>query len=209
MRILIVDDHVVVREGLKRILADEFPKVTFGEAENAAEAMPLLWNGKWDVMLLDISLVGRSGLDVLKQVHKDTPKLPVLVLTMHEEEQFGVRAIKAGAAGYITKGTAAKILSAAIRQVLKGGKFITPTLAQRLANEVSAPEGKTLHDVLSDREIEVLRKLATGHSVKEIAHELSLSHKTVSTYRMRTMRKMRFRATAELTRYAIEHHLIQ
>ncbi len=209
MKILIVDDHVVVREGLKRILADVFPRVTFGQAENAGQAIELVMKEKWNVMLLDLSLVGRSGLDVLKQVQKTHPKLPVLILTMHEEEQFGVRAIKAGAAGYITKGTAAKVLSEAIRHVLKGGKFITPTLAQRLAAEVSEPDTKTMHEELSDREIEVLRKLAEGRTVKEIAHDLSLSHKTVSTYRMRMMRKMHFRTAAELTRYAIEHQLIR
>lgn len=209
MKVLLADDHEVVRRGLKQMLADEFDKVTFGEATTAAEALARALKEKWDLMVLDINMPGRSGLEVLAELRTQRPQLRVLVLSMAPEEQYAVRALKKGAAGYLTKQTVGTELIAAVKKVLAGGRYITPSLAERLAAELEAPAGTEAHDALSDRELQVMRLLATGKSVKEIAGELSLSEKTVFTYRERLMEKLGVQGNVELARYALKHRLVE
>jgi len=208
VRILIADDHAVVRQGLKQILTDEFPTAMFGEAANAAEVLTQARNQKWDLVLLDISLPDKSGLDVLKELKQAQPKLPTLVLSMHPEDQFAVRVLKAGAAGYLTKETATEKLAEAVRKALSGGTYVSSSLAETLAHDVSRKLDGPPHEMLSDREFEVARLLASGKTVKEIAGVMSLSVKTISTYRTRLLEKLRLRNNAELARYALEHHLV-
>ncbi len=181
MRILLADDHAVVRHGLKQILADEFERATFGEARNAQEALNLVWKEPWDVAVLDITMPGRSGLEVLREIKKSRPKLPVLVLSMHPENQFAVRVLKRGASGYMTKESAPGELVGAIKKVLEGGRYVSPSLAEKLATYLSSDQQKPPQELLSDREFQVLRLIASGKIVSEIARELSLSVKTIST----------------------------
>ena len=206
MRILIVDDHAMVREGLKRILADEFEDAGFGEAANATEALERLWKESWDLMLLDVSMHGRTGLDVLKEIRSSASRMPVLVLSAHPEEQYAVRVLKAGAAGYLTKESAPQELCRAVRKVLSGGKYITPTLAEQLAAEVQS-SGRPAHEALSNREYQVMLLIAAGKVPKEIGDELSLSVKTVGTYRTRVLEKLKLKNNAELMRYVLERGL--
>ena len=206
MRILIVDDHAMVREGLKRILADEFEDAGFGEAANATEALERLWKESWDLMLLDVSMHGRTGLDVLKEIRASASRMPVLVLSAHPEEQYAVRVLKAGAAGYLTKESAPQELCRAVRKVLSGGKYITPTLAEQLAAEVQS-SGRPAHEALSNREYQVMLLIAAGKVPKEIGDELSLSVKTVGTYRTRVLEKLKLKNNAELMRYVLERGL--
>jgi two-component system, NarL family, invasion response regulator UvrY len=209
MRILLADDHAVVRHGLKQILADEFKRAEFGEARNAHEALRLVWNERWDVVVLDITMPGRSGLEVLREIKKSKPKLPVLVLSMHPENQFALRVLKRGAAGYMTKESAPDELVGAIKKVLAGGRYVSASLAERLASYVSSDTQQPAQELLSDREFQVLRLIASGKMVSEIAKELSLSVKTISTYRTRTLEKMGLRNNAELMHYAMQHHLVE
>jgi two-component system, NarL family, invasion response regulator UvrY len=206
MRILIVDDHAMVREGLKRILLDEFEDATFGEAGNATVALEQVWKKPWELVLLDISMHGRSGLDVLKEIRASASKVPVLVLSGHPEEQYAVRVLKAGAAGYLVKESAPEELCRAVRKVLSGGKYITPSLAEQLAAQVQA-SNRPAHDALSNREYQVMLLIAEGKAPKEIGDELSLSVKTVGTYRTRILEKLRLRNNAELMRYVLERDL--
>jgi two-component system invasion response regulator UvrY len=208
VRILIADDHAVVRQGLKQILVDEFPSAVFGEAATGAEVLDQARTHKWDLLLLDISLPDKSGLDVLKELKQVQPKLPTLVLSMHPEDQFAVRVLKAGAAGYLTKETAPEKLAEAARKAINGGTYVSPSLAETLAHEVKGEFDKPLHETLSDREFEVACMLASGKSAKEIANAMALSVKTVSTYRTRLLEKLRLKNNAELTRYAMQHHLV-
>jgi DNA-binding NarL/FixJ family response regulator len=208
MKILLCDDHAVVRHGVKQILADEFKKATFGEARNAQEALELVWKQPWDVVVLDITMPGRSGLEVLREIKKHNPRLPVLVLSMHPENQFAVRVLKRGASGYMTKESAPNELVGAIRKVLAGGRYVSPSLAEKLATYVSTDSQKPPQELLSDREFQVLRLIASGKIVSEIARELSLSVKTISTYRTRILEKMGLRNNAELMHYAIQHNLV-
>src|SRR5437667_2974138 len=208
MRILITDDHAVVRQGLKLILADHFRRAVFGEARNAQEALNRVWKEKWDVVILDITMPGRSGLDVLKEIKRSRPKLPVLVLSMHPEDQFAVRMLKAGAAGYLTKEGAGEELVGAIKKVVGGGRYISPALAERMASYLAIDVQKAPHERLSDREFLVLRMIASGKPVSQIARELSLSVATVSTYRARILEKMDMKNNAELTHYAIQKELV-
>ena len=203
MRILITEDHAVVREGLKLILADHFKKAVFGEARNATEALARVWNEKWDVVVLDITMPGRSGLEVLKEIKRSRPKLPVLILSMHPEDQFAVRLLKAGAAGYLTKESAGDELVGAIKKVVGGGRYISPTLAERMASYLTIDLQKAPHERLSDREFLILRMIASGKPVSQIAKELSLSVKTISTYRARLLEKMGMSNNAELVHYAL------
>jgi two-component system invasion response regulator UvrY len=196
-----------VRQGLKLILADHFKKAVFGEARNATEALELVWKQKWDVVVLDITMPGRSGLEVLKEIKRSKPKLPVLVLSMHPEDQFAVRLLKAGAAGYLTKESAGEELAGAIKKVLTGGRYISPSLAERMASYLDIDVQKPPHERLSDREFLILRMIASGKQVSQIAKDLSLSVATVSTYRARILEKMDMKNNAELTRYAIEKGL--
>jgi two-component system invasion response regulator UvrY len=209
MRILLTDDHAVVRHGLKQILADEFKRATFGEARNAQEALDLVWKENWDVVVLDITMPGRSGLEVLREIRKTRPKLPVLVLSMHPENQFAVRVLKRGASGYMTKESAADELVGAIKKVLTGGRYVSTSLAEKLATYLASDAQKPPQELLSDREFQVLRLIASGKIVSEIAQELSLSVKTISTYRTRILEKMGLRNNAELMHYAMEHRLVE
>jgi two-component system invasion response regulator UvrY len=206
MRILIVDDHAMVREGLKRILLDEYKDATFGEAANTTEALDQIWKKKWDVLLLDITMHGRTGLDVLKEIRASASKVPVLVLSAHPEEQYAVRVLKAGAAGYLTKESAPQELCRALRKVCSGGKYITTTLAEQLAAEVQS-SGRPAHESLSNREYQVMLLIAAGKVPKEIGDELSLSVKTVGTYRTRILEKLKLKNNAELMRYVLERGL--
>lgn len=206
MRILIVDDHAMVREGLKRILASEFPNARFEEAANTTEALTQLWKQPWELVLLDVSMRGRSGLDVLKEIRASTCKVPVLVLSAHPEEQYALRALKSGAAGYLTKESVPQELCRAVRKVCGGGKYITPTLAEQLAAEVQS-SGRPAHESLSNREYQVMLLIAAGKVPKEIGDELSLSVKTVGTYRTRVLEKLKLKNNAELMRYVMERGL--
>lgn len=208
IRVLIADDHAVVRQGLIQILGDTPEMMVAGEATTGQEALDQVRAATWDVVVLDISLPDRSGLDVLKALRAERPTLPVLVLSMYSEDQYALRVLKAGAAGYLTKDTAAAELVKAIRQVVRGGRYVSPSLAEKLAFEIGTDLSRLPHETLSDREFQVLRLLAAGKSVKEIAAELSLSAKTVSTYRARLLEKMHLRSTAELMHYALQNHLI-
>lgn len=208
MKILLADDHAVVRHGLRQILADEFKRATFGEARHAQEALDLVWKESWDVVVLDITMPGRSGLEVLREIKKSRPKLPVLVLSMHPENQFAVRVLKRGAAGYMNKESAPEELVGAIKKVLAGGRYVSHTLAEKLATYLSADTQRPAQEMLSDREFQVLRLIASGKMVSEIAKELSLSVKTISTYRTRILEKMGLRNNAQLIHYAIQHQLV-
>jgi len=208
MRILITDDHAVVRQGLRLILADHFKKAVFGEARNATEALARVWKEKWDVVVLDITMPGRSGLEVLKEIKRSRPKLPVLVLSMHPEDQFAVRLLKAGAAGYLTKESAGEELVGAIKKVVGGGRYISPSLAERMASYLTIDVQKAPHERLSDREFLILRMFASGKQVSQIAEELSLSVSTVSTYRARILEKMDMKNNAQLTHYALQKELV-
>jgi DNA-binding NarL/FixJ family response regulator len=193
---------------LKLILADHFKKALFGEARNANEALSRVASEKWDVVILDITMPGRSGLEVLREIKRLRPKVPVLVLSMHPEDQFAVRLLKAGAAGYLTKESAGEELVGAIKRVLAGGRYISEGLAERMASYLDIDVQKAPHERLSDREFLILRMMASGRQVSQIARELSLSVKTISTYRARLLKKMDMRNNAELTRYAIQKGLV-
>jgi two-component system invasion response regulator UvrY len=209
VKILITDDHAVVRSGFKEVLAAQLPTAVFGEAASAREALELVWREDWDVVVTDITMPGRSGLDLLKEIRIARPSLPVLVLTVHTEQEYAVRVLKAGAAGFLNKDSAVEELVVAVKRVLAGRKYISPSLAERLANAAGEPAGDLPHERLSDREFQVLRMLGAGMSVKEIAGDLSLSAKTISTYRARILKKMNLRTTADLVRYAMIHYLVQ
>ena len=210
MRVLIADDHAVVRRGLQQILSDEFKDIIFGEADNAHQAVEDVRDSTWDVVILDITMPGRSGLDALKEIKKERPALPVLVLSIHPEDQFATRVLKAGASGYMTKETAPEELVTAINKVVTGGKYVSASLAEKLAGDLENDTGGTpLYERLSDREYEVLRMIASGLTVSEIAADLTLSVKTISTYRARILDKTHMRSNAELTHYAIKHGLVE
>ena len=208
IRILVADDHTIVREGLKQILADVGDMVVRDEAGNGQEALAKIRESEFDVVLLDISMPGRNGLDILKEIKTEHPKLPVLILSMHAEEQYAVRALRAGASGYMTKASAPDELIGAIRKVSCGRKYVSSSLAEKLALELDIDTKKPPHENLSDREYQVMLMLASGKSVTEIAEELCLSVKTISTYRSRVMEKMNMKKNAELTLYAVQNHLV-
>src|SRR2546426_6469103 len=201
MKILLTDDHAVVRHGLKQILADELRRAEFGEARNAQEALNRVWKDKWDVVVLDITMPGRSGLEVLREIKRSKPKLPVLVLSMHPEDQFAVRILKSGASGYMTKESAPDELVGALQKVVAGGRYVSAALAEKMASYLAIDTLKLPHERLSDREFLVLRMIASGKTVSRVAEELSLSVKTVSTYRVRILEKMGMASNAELTHY--------
>lgn len=209
IKVFIADDHAIVREGLKQILADTRDIVVAGEAENGVDAVKLFRKSGCHVVLLDISLPDKSGIDVLKQIKKEKPDLAVLMLSMHREDQYAIRSLKAGAAGYLTKQSAPKELVTAIRQVAGGLKYVSPALAQELANHLGEDHEAPAHETLSDREYQTLTMIASGKTVGTIAKELSLSVKTVSEYRARLLAKMKLKNSAELTHYAIKNGLIE
>jgi len=208
MRVLIVDDHAILRRGLRSLLSDVFARAEFGEASNAEQALEQIEKKEWDVALLDITLPGKNGLDLLKELRAVRPRLPVLVLSVHPEDQFAVRALKAGAEGYMTKDSAPEELVQAIRKIMAGGRYVSPALAEKLALNVRKDLTRTPHETLSDREHEVMCRIASGKTVTEIARELSLSVKTISTYRTRILEKLGVRNSAEITRYAIQNGLV-
>jgi DNA-binding NarL/FixJ family response regulator len=208
IRIVIADDHTIVREGLKQILSAAGDLAVTGEAQNGREVLERVRALDFEVLLLDMSMPGKSGIELIKQVRAEKPKLRILVLSMHEEEQYAVRAIKAGAAGYLTKDSASAQLVSAIRKVAGGGAFITDSVAQQLALGAMPQTQGLPHSALSDREFQVFRELVSGKAVSEIAAELNLSVKTVSTHKARIMQKMSMSNPAELIRYAIHHRLV-
>ncbi len=208
INVLIADDHTVVRQGLKQILSDDPQLAVVGEAADGNEVLKALETLSVDALVLDITMPGRNGLDVLKEVKRKRPALPVLVLSMHPEDQFAIRILRAGAAGYITKESAPEELVGALRKVCTGGKYVSPQLAEKLAVFIEDETTRHPHEKLSDREFEVLRMLASGKTVTEVADDLLLSVKTVSTYRSRVLEKMKMTSNAELTRYALQNGLI-
>jgi len=207
IRILIADDHPLFREGLRHILAGCPDFTVAGEASNGQEVLEKVWNNEYEMVLLDIAMPGTPGLEVLKRLKIEKPKLPVLVLSMYPEEQYAVRVIKAGASGYLTKGSASEELITAIRRISGGKKYLTSSIAERLADDVEPTAEKPLHDTLSDRELEVFRMIAAGKTTTQIAEELFLSVKTISTYRSRILEKMKMKTNAELIHYAIKHNM--
>lgn len=207
-RFLIADDHTVVRKGLKQILLEAFPSAIIEEVSDAEDLLKKVMRESWDVVISDISMPGRSGLEILQQIRLDHPKLPVLILSVYPEDQYALRVLKAGASGYLTKDSAPEELVKAINQLLLGKKYITPSIAEKLAATLERDAEKMSHEYLSDREFEVMKQLASGRSVSEIAERISLSVTTVSTYRARIMTKMNLKTNADLTLYAIEHKLL-
>lgn len=208
LHVLIVDDHAIVRRGVQQILSDATEIAAIGEAGSPQEVLNLVRKGHWDAVVLDIGLPGRGGLDVLKEIKAEFPKLPVLVLSMHPEEQYAVRALRAGASGYLTKETAPDRLVEAIRRVAAGGRYISASLADRLAADLILDTTKPVHESLSDREFEVFKRIGGGATVSEIARELALSVKTVSGYRARILEKTGLAHNAAIMKYALDHHLI-
>jgi two-component system invasion response regulator UvrY len=209
IKILIADDHPVVRKGLKEIIEEAPDMIVGGEASNGGEVLQQVRKNDYNVVLLDISMPGRSGLEILKQLKSEKPGLSILILSIHPEEQYAVRVLKAGASGYLTKESAPSELLAAIRKASLGGKYISSTLAERLAFDLEIDAEKPLHETLSDREYEVMCMIASGKTISKIAEELFLSVKTISTYRSRILEKMKMKSNAELTHYTIKHRLVE
>jgi two-component system invasion response regulator UvrY len=208
VKILLIDDHAIVREGFRRILADTYPALECGEAGTAPDALARVKRSQWDLVVLDISLPRRSGLELLKEIRKLRPRVPILVMTMYAEDQYALRSFRAGAQGYITKNSPTEELVKAVQKLLEGGRYVSTALAEHLATTLTSEAGRPLHEALSDRELQVLRMLASGMSVKEIGYELNLSEKTISTYRTRVLEKMNMRTAAQLMRYAIRTDLV-
>ncbi len=209
IRVLIADDHAIVRQGLRQILSDTADLTVAGEAENGVQAVQLVRSGEWDVVLMDVSMPDRNGIDALKIIKKEFPRLPVLILSMYPEEQYAIRALKAGAAGYLTKQSAPELLVTAIRQVASGKKYVSPSLAEELANAIGEDSERPPHEKLSDREYQTLCMIASGKTPTEIAEALNLRVKTVSAYRARLLEKMNLRNNAELTHYGLKHGLAE
>jgi DNA-binding NarL/FixJ family response regulator len=207
-KVLIIDDHAVVRDGIKRLLEEQPIAFSCGEAGTPDEALRLAFSGEWDAAVLDLSLSGKNGLEILRELKHTRPRLPVLVLTMHPEEQYARRAFEAGAAGFITKDSPRAELSKAIYKVLEGGRYLSPMLAEKLIVDLQRGVNRPAEETLSAREFQVMRLIASGKTLSEIANLLSLSDKTVSTYRARVLEKMGMRTDAELTHYAIHNKLV-
>lgn len=208
LRILIADDHAVVRHGIKQILREELDIDFIAEARNAEEAMEMILRERFDILILDISMPGRSGLELIKEAQSSCPQLPILVLSMHPEDQLALRILKAGASGYLTKDSAPEELVSAVRKILSGGRYVSAALAERMVLDMQGCAPPQAHEILSDREYEVMRQIASGNTVSEIARILSLSVKTVSTYRTRVLLKMGMNTNAELTHYAVRNRLV-
>ena len=208
IRVLIIDDHAIVRRGLKEVFADEFSELETGEAENSRAALELVTARDWDIVLLDINIPGRNGLEVLSEIKRLRPRLPVLVVSAYPEEEFAIRSLKLGASGYLNKGSASDEMVAAARKAMAGGKYVTALLAEKLAATLGSDLQHAPHESLSNRELQVLRMIATGQTIKEIAAELALSERTVGTFRMRIAKKMGLAFNVELTRYAMQHRLV-
>jgi two-component system invasion response regulator UvrY len=207
IRLLIIDDHEVVRRGLKQVFSDEFSNLKIGEAENSRAALELIASQDWDIVLLDINIPGRSGLEVLREIKRLQPRTPVLVVSAYPEEEFAIRALKLGASGYLNKSSASDEVLAAANKVMAGGKYVTAALAEKLASALGGDVQQSPHESLSSRELQVLQMVAKGRTIKEIAAELALSEKTIGTYRSRISKKMGLTTNVELTRYALKNQL--
>ncbi|MFP5245445.1 MAG: response regulator [Thermoanaerobaculia bacterium] len=207
MRVLCVDDHAIFRHGVKQILLQHDPQTKIGEAATAEAAMQLARVARWDVVILDLSLPDRSGFQVLSELKHEQPELPVIVLSMHGEDEYAIRALRNGASGYVTKESAPEDLIAAMQKVLRGGRYMTPALAEKIAFAMASPPSQAPHHTLSEREMEVLQLIGVGKSLKEIAAILSLSVKSVATYRARVLEKMTMSTNADMIRYVVEHNL--
>ena len=207
-RILLVDDHPIVRQGIKQVLSGAFHPALVGEASTAAEGMSEVKGNEWDVLVLDLSLPGTSGLDLLKDLRRDRPTLPVLVLSMHPPDQFARRAMNAGASGYLTKDSDPNELVKAVAEVIAGRRYLNPMVIEELVSNLQPERGQRPHEALSDREYQVLRMIASGLTVSQVAVRLTLSVKTISTYRARVLEKMNMKTTAELMHYGIQHGLV-
>jgi DNA-binding NarL/FixJ family response regulator len=207
-RILLVDDHPIVRQGIKQVLSGAFHPAVVGEAANAQEGLNEIRGTAWDILVLDLTLPGASGLDLLKELRRERPTLPVLVLSMHPPDQFARRAMNAGASGYLTKDSAPTELVKAVGEVIAGRRYVNPSVIDELITDAQPEEGHRPHEALSDREYQVLRMIASGLTVSQVANRLSLSVKTISTYRARVLEKMRMKTTAELMHYGIQHGLV-
>jgi two-component system, NarL family, invasion response regulator UvrY len=208
MRILIADEHAVFRRGLREILGEAFARATFGEAKTARETLECLRRKEWDVLILDISMSGKRGLDIMSDIRRWQPRLPVLFLSMQPEEQYAQRVLGSDAAAYLTKESMPEELIEAVRRIAAGRRYVSASLAEKLAADLRKRASTPIHELLSDREFQVLRMIASGKTVKEIADEISLSVKTVSTYRARILEKTGMKTTAELIRYALQTHLV-
>jgi DNA-binding NarL/FixJ family response regulator len=209
IRALIIDDHEIVRRGLKQVFGDEFSDLEIGEAENSRAALELITTQDWDIVLLDINIPGRNGLEALGEIKRLRPRTPVLVVSAYPEEEFAIRSFKLGASGYLSKSNAADEVAVAARKVMAGGRYVTGWLAEKLAAALGGDLQQAPHDSLSSRELEVLRLVARGRTIKEIAADLALSEKTVGTYRARVSKKMGLATNVELARYALQHHLVE
>lgn len=210
IRVLIADDHAVVRKGVREILTSAFQPIVCGEAQNVPQLLELVRQQSWDLVILDLNLPGRSGLEGLKEIRHERPELPVVIFSMYPAEQLAVRAVKAGAAGYVSKDSAPEELLEALREILAGKKHLSPSLITQLADELGRePNDQPLHHTLSDREYLIMREIASGKTVSEIARQFSLSVKTISTYRSRLLKKLHMKTNAELTVYAIHKSLVE
>jgi two-component system invasion response regulator UvrY len=209
IKILIADDHSVVRNGIMKLLSASFPTTEFGEAANATEILRLIHETKWALVILDINMPGRSGLEILKEIKLIYPGTPVIIFSMYPEDQFAVRAIRAGASAYLTKDISSKELSEAIKKILNGGTYLTSKIAELITNELRSDQDKSSHQLLSDREYQVFLLLASGMNVSAIALEISLSVKTISVYRANILRKMNLKNNSEITHYAFKNNLVE
>jgi two-component system invasion response regulator UvrY len=209
IKVLVSDDHALLRAGVKEILTHGFQDIVFGEAADAEQVLASVHAQKWDLVILDLNMPGRGGVDVLRELKRLQPKLPVLVLSVHAEDQYGRRLLRAGASGYLNKEVVPEELIKAVRKVLDGGRYVSPALAERLAFDLNEKDaGRAAHETLSQREFEVLRLIASGKTVSEIAEQIHLSVPTVSTYRARILSKMNMTTTAELMRYGLENRIV-
>lgn len=208
IRILLADDHTLIRDGLKQIFADTEDLLVAGEAASGHEVLARVREAEWDILLLDLSMPGRSGLELVKQIKSEKPRLPILVLSMHDAEQYAMRAMRAGAAGYLTKDSDAPQLIEVVRKIARGGVFVSPAVAEQMAREIMPGTAGLPHTLLSDREYQVFRMIAAGSGIGEIALDLALSVKTVSTHKTRIMQKMNLANQTELVRYALRHKLL-
>jgi DNA-binding NarL/FixJ family response regulator len=209
LKILLADDHSVTREGIIKSLATYFPGAKYSQASNAAEILQLIHKAKYDLVILDISMPGRNGLDVLKEIKSNYPEIPVIIFSMYPEDQFALRAIRDGASAYLTKDIPSKELAVAIRQILNGERYLTSSLIEIITNDLQNKQNRTPHDILSDREYQVFLLIASGKNVSSIARDLSLSVKTISVYRASILKKMHLKNNAEITYYAFKHNLVE
>ena len=208
MKVLITDDHPIVRQGLKQLLKETFEAIVVDEAGNGTEALDKIKTDKYDIVLLDIAMPGMNGLEVLKEIQKFNKTLPVLIISIYPEDQYALRCLKAGASGYLTKDTASDELTLAVERILSGKKYVSPNLADKLARHLNQGTPKLPHELLSDREDQVMRYIASGKTAAEIAADLNLSVKTINTYRNRILKKMQIKNSAELIRYAVQNQLL-